>query len=533
MHHVSQVLEIPLSHVHTWTNSTIVLNWLDGNPRRFKTFVGNRVSTIMQLIPPEKWNHVSSIDNPADCAREDSFRLSSCNTSYGGMDPHGSSNPLPIGPDGRLYPQTNYLKKREVTLFVSATHQSPVLPFDHCSSYTSLKCITAWIFRFISNCQKHASQGKDLFPLSIQELLEAEHYWIKIIQRTYFSEEIECLSQQISLNPSSPLLPLHPLVDSAGLLCVGSRQRLSKTAYESKNPAILSGKHPLTRIIIYIEHLRLLHAGPTLLSVSLLQRYHILGGRSVIRSTARGCVTCRRQAAKPRPEVLGQLPIERVTPGPVFGKVGVDCAGPVLIKYGYVRKPTIIKTYICVFVSLTVKAVHLELVSNLSSDAFIASLRRFISRRGIPSLIWSDHGTNFVGAARELKELYHFLQDHTTQYCIMDFLTTQNITWKFIPQHAPHFGGLWEAAVKSLKTHLRKVVGDVKLTFEEMTTLLTQIEVCLNSRPLVPLPGDDDGVEALTPGHFLIGQPLQALPDLSFTYLEPLSSLRLWRLCQA
>ena len=395
-----------------------------------------------------------------------------------------------------------------------------------------MKRITAWIFRFISNCQKHASQGKDLFPLSIQELLEAERYWIKIIQRTYFSEEIECLSQQISLNPSSPLLPLHPFVDSAGLLRVGGRQRLSKTAYESKHPAILSGKHPLTRIIIYTEHLRLLHAGPTLLSASLSQRYHILGGRSVIRSTARGCVTCRRQAVKPRPQKLGQLPIERVTPGPVFGKVGVDYAGPVLIKYGYVRKPTIIKTYICVFVSLTVKAVHLELVSDLSSDAFIASLRRFISRRGIPSLIWSDHGTNFVGAARELKELYHFLQDHTTQYSIMDFLTTKNITWKFIPQHAPHFGGLWEAAVKSLKTHLRKVVGDVKLTFEEMTTLLTQIEACLNSRPLVPLPGDDDGVEALTPGHFLIGQPLQALPDLSFTHLESLSSLRRWRLCQ-
>ena len=173
--------------------------------------------------------------------------------------------------------------------------------------------------------------------------------------------------------------------------------------------------------------------------------------------------------------MLGQLPIERITPGPVFDKVGVNYAGPVLVKYGHVRKPTVVKTYICVFVSLTVKAVHLELVSDLTTYAFIACLRRFISRRGVPSVIWSDHGTNFVGAAREIKDLYQFLRECSTQESIANFLTTKNVTWKFIPQQAPHFGDLWEAAVKSMKTHLRKVIGNVKLIFEEFSTLLTQI----------------------------------------------------------
>ena len=97
--------------------------------------------------------------------------------------------------------------------------------------------------------------------------------------------------------------------------------------------------------------------------------------------------------------MLDQLPIEKITPGPVFDQTGVDYAGPVYIKHGYVRKPTVIKAYVCVFVSLSVKAVHLELVSDLTSEAFIATLRRFISRRGKPSLIWSDNGTNFVGAS--------------------------------------------------------------------------------------------------------------------------------------
>ena len=97
--------------------------------------------------------------------------------------------------------------------------------------------------------------------------------------------------------------------------------------------------------------------------------------------------------------MLGQLPTERLTPGLVFDHVGVDDAGPVYIKYGFVRKPTVVKAYICVFVSLSVKAVLLELVSNLTTEVFIATLRCFIARRGRPSTIWSDHGTNFVGAA--------------------------------------------------------------------------------------------------------------------------------------
>lgn len=119
-----------------------------------------------------------------------------------------------------------------------------------------------------------------------------------------------------------------------------------------------------------------------------------------------------------------------------------------------------------------------------------------------------------------------------TQGLVSEFCSTQNIEWKFIPEHSPHFGGIWEAAVKSMKTHLKRVVGNVKLTFEELCTVLTQVEACLNSRPLVSIPSDDDGIQVLTPGHFLIGRPLEALPDPSFSY-RSLSLLRRWHLCQA
>ena len=207
--------------------------------------------------------------------------------------------------------------------------------------------------------------------------------------------------------------------------------------------------------------------------------------------------------------MMGQLPLERVTPGPVFEKVGVDYAGPFLVKYGMVRKPTLVKAYMCVFVSLTVKAVHLEAVSDLTSKAFIAALRRTIGRRGQPFLIWSDNGTNFVGANCQLKELYDFLAQQKTEGIITEFCTAKNVEWHFIPEHGLNFGGLWEVAVKSAKSHLRCIMGPIKFKFEELTTVLAQVEACLNTRHLVSSSTrDDDGIEVFTPGHFLVGTSL-------------------------
>ena len=230
---------------------------------------------------------------------------------------------------------------------------------------------------------------------------------------------------------------------------------------------------------------------------------------------------------------MGTLPVERVTPGQVFEDVGVDYAGPVYVKYGFVRRLVIVKTDICVCVSLSIKAIHLKLVSELTSEAFIASLRRFNARHSRPRTMWSDHGTNFIGANREIKEMVIFLKQQQVRERESQFCSDEGINWKFMPECALHFGGLWEAAVKSMKSHLRRVVGDNKLTFEEYTTLLTQVESCLNSRPLVPLSnGNDEQCEALTPVHFLIGKPLESLPDPSSSF-QPMSMLRRWHLVQS
>ena len=120
----------------------------------------------------------------------------------------------------------------------------------------------------------------------------------------------------------------------------------------------------MTKLIIRSEHLRLLHAGITLVCASLFKRLHLVGGRKIVRSTIRNCVICRKHSARVESQVMGDLPLERITPDLPFEKVGVDYAGPFYVKYGYVRKLTVVNTYVSVFVSLSVKAVHLELVSS-------------------------------------------------------------------------------------------------------------------------------------------------------------------------
>lgn len=122
---------------------------------------------------------------------------------------------------------------------------------------------------------------------------------------------------------------------------------------------------------------------------------------------------------------------------------------------------------------MATKAVHLELITSLSTEDFLLALKRFISRRGNPSVIYSDNGTNFVGARNQLNDLHHFFRSNNLSESINDFLSKNEISFKFIPPRSPHWGGLWEAAVKSTKHHLKRIIGETALTFEQFYTVLT------------------------------------------------------------
>lgn len=195
------------------------------------------------------------------------------------------------------------------------------------------------------------------------------------------------------------------------------------------------------------------------------------------------------------------------------------------------RKAPNFKTYFCLFICMTTKAVHIELVHHLSSASFVAALQRFVSRRGLPAHVYSDNGTNFVGASRHLTEVYQWLKNEDTTRDIINYASSACIQWHFNPPSAPHFGGLWESNIKSVKTLIKRTIGDNLLTIEELTTLYSRVEAILNSRPLCSTSSSPNDPECLTPGHFLIGRPLVSVPEETTLDLR-LNTLTRWQLVQ-
>jgi len=227
---------------------------------------------------------------------------------------------------------------------------------------------------------------------------------------------------------------------------------------------------------------------------------------------------------------MGSLPKKRVAPSRPFFVTGVDFAGPIttLVNKGRGRKTN--KSYIALFIYFSTKAIHLELTSELTAEAFLATLRRFIGRRGCPQKIFSDNATNFVRAQRNIKDLFQFIQGTVTG-SLQGVLHQHGIQWNFIPPGSPYMGGLWEAGIKSCKIHLKRTMQNALLTFEELTTVLAQIEACLNSRPLCPLSADPSDLLPLTPGHFLIGEPITSIPDADLTEIR-FNLLSRWQVIQ-
>ncbi|XP_065161391.1 uncharacterized protein [Atheta coriaria] len=364
-------------------------------------------------------------------------------------------------------------------------------------------------------------------PISPGDLEEARLYWTKHVQGQLFWLEIQSLKKGEQLGKSHPLARLTPWVDPAGVLRVGGRLQNFNLNAEARHPIILSRRHHFTDLIILDALRRTLHGGTQLTLAYTRNHYWVLGGRAPVRSHIRRCVRCARFLQERAQQLMAPLPIPRVTQSRAFDHTGVDYAGSFNIKTWKGRNTKTYKGYFALFVCLSTSAVrvHLELVSDYTSDAFIAAYKRFTARRVICATFNSDCGTNFKGADKEIRRLFTAATKESME--IGNLLGSLGTQWKFNTPSAAHFGGKWESGVKSVMHHLRRSVGE--RTFEEMTTFLTQVEATLNSRPLCPLTEDPEDLEALTPGHFLIGKAPNVLPEPSLDHLQP-DRLSRWQL---
>lgn len=513
--------------ISAWTDSTIVLSWLCTAPHLLKTFVSNRVVQIHDILEPNLWHHVSSDENPADLACRGLLpsNISSCDLWWTG--PPWLKLPCTEWPISENVPvaSDNIPERKPVHSLISTvtvrTEESEVL--QRFSDLHSLQRITAWCLRFSNNCRKPLSRQSSAI-LSCVELQNALMCWVKHTQEVYFDATA-------ATKFSKSLSSLSPFRDTLGIWRVGGRLQNSSLPYSAKHPILLPKHSHLSHLIIDYYHRSYLHVGPRTLQSLLCRTFWIIAARSVIRQRLRRCLTCLRQKAPALHPTMGNLPSSRVSQGRPFLNVGVDFGGPFPIKESTRRNAKISKAYLALFVCMATKAVHLELVSDLSTDAFLASLNRFVSRRGLCRCIYSDNGRNFLGATRYLMDVQNYILSAPHFETITNALSSQGIEWKFIPPSSPHFGGIWESGIKSAKYHVKRVVGAQAFTFEEFATLFCRIEAVLNSRPLCPISSDANEFDVLTPGHFIIGGPLLEVPEYDLTNTK-LNRLSRWQLIQ-
>lgn len=341
---------------------------------------------------------------------------------------------------------------------------------------------------------------------------------IEIIQKHEFSDEIRKLEKSITLQPS--IQKLNPFIQelkddnrSFSLLRVGGRLvNAPDIPYEAKFPLLMPKKTHFVTIYLRYLHIANCHAGPKALLALLRDQIWLINGQEACNRIVRNCIHCFRYRPILLKQIMGNLPFDRLYALRPFLICGVDFCGPINTTLKIRGRPPV-KMYIAVFVCFTSKAVHLELVSDLTTDCFILCLKRFIGRRGLPQKIWCDNGTNFVGAARKLQDLRAAFESRKDR--IQSYAAERGTEFAFIPPRAPHMGGLWEAGVKSAKHLLLRTVGNALLTAEEINTVLIEVEAILNSRPIAPMSQDPNDGEALTPAHLLIGAGLRSLPPES------------------
>ncbi|XP_071581131.1 uncharacterized protein [Temnothorax nylanderi] len=531
---VRSALTIAIQIYHCWTDSKVTKAWLSQPPSRWKMFVANRVHEVQTLLPNVEWHHVPSQQNPADLVSRGVKPENLIQQSLWWTGPDWlklSSDQWPSEPQSNLQES---LPEERAHVSVHLVHPCQRWELgEKFSSWNKLVRVTAYVMRFARRARAMSclnSVNATAKPASIlllpEEINLAREFWLKKVQQMLFPVEYAQLESLNRISNSSKLLPLNPFLDKNGLIRVGGRLRNSAFPDDKKHPVVLAA-HPLVAALIRETHIRALHAGPQFTLHLLREHYWILRARQTIRAVLHKCVRCARESAKAAHELMGDLPSCRVTSTPrAFLHCGIDYAGPIQVRSTPGRGHTSRKAYIAVFVCMTVKATHLELVGDCTTPAFIAAFDRFCARRGVPSDMYSDNATTFHGAQREISVTW---SEATRDSNFQSSLATQGVRWNFIPPSAPHFGGLWEACVRSVKFHMKRVIGAHTLTFEELSTLLCKIEACLNSRPIAPGSDNFDDYNSVTPSHFLIGSALTSAPTPSLLE-EKETRLTRWQL---
>ncbi|XP_062711342.1 uncharacterized protein LOC134289484 [Aedes albopictus] len=522
--------ELPVSKRYLWTDSTTVLAWILSDHRRFQKFVAVRVGEILTLSDPQDWRWVPTKANVADMA-----------TKWGKGPVFQAQNPWFRGPSFLYQSEEHWPERRQdistqEELRPVHAHWSavPLIEATRFCRYERMQRAMAYALRFVDNLRhKRSGSALQLGVLNQTELKRAEEALWKVAQADCFPEEITVLSptqgspdtRHACVSKSSPIFKVWPYLDDQGILRMRGRIGAATFApVEARFPAVLPRHHRITKLITDYYHRRFRHANRETVVNEMRQRFEVAKLRSLVEKVSRECALCRVKKSRPQPPAMAPLPLARlqafVRP---FTFVGVDYFGPVFVRVGRSQ----VKRWVAVFTCLTVRAVHIEVVHNLSTESCIMAVRRFVARRGPPAEIYSDNATYFQGAGNVLEKQRERIEALASSF------TSARTKWMFIPPAAPHMGGAWERLVRSVKTAIGAVADAPRKPDDEtLETILVEAEFIINSRPLTYIPLKSADQESLTPNHFLLGNSsgLKILPSEPMLQRGDLRSS--WKLAQ-
>ena len=515
-------LDIKIDQEVFWTDSRVVLGYINNEARRFHVFVANRVQLIRDNSDASQWHYVDSSENPADHASR-GLCPSDIHSTNWLKGPkflwEREINLTPTVPTELLVgdPEVKTLQ----VLHTGVSDGNDILSrLNRFSSWTKLLKVIARIKRLGSK-QKHSDH------VTVEEHEKAAETVIKILQQQAFPNEIKLLQSNKTLPSSSSLFRLDPIL-SEGLLCVGGRLKKSSLCYKVKHPVILPNKSHITKLIVAYCHAKTLHQGRGQTQMELRSNgFWVIGGSKLVAKLIHTCVLCRKLRRPTENQQMAELPKARVEASAPFMFSGMDCFGPFIVKNG--RKEC--KRYGLIFTCLYSRAVHIEMLPDLSTDSFINALRCFISLRGAVRQLYCDQGTNFVGASNEFKE---GLKQCDTKI-LERFLTEKQCEFVFNAPSASHAGGVWERQIRTIRNVLNATFAQCPGRLDDMSlrTLLYEAMAVVNSRPLtVDGINDPQALEPLTPNHLILMKSKIALPPPGTFVKEDLYATKRWRRVQ-
>lgn len=504
-----------------WTDSKVVLGYINNDARRFHTFVANRVQKIRQCTSPQQWFYVPSEENPADSASRGKTVTELLSSDWFTGPSFLWERDLPTTPSIELDLSIGDPEVRKTQTMLTKVTETFSLA-ERLSKFSSwAKAVKA-----VARLSRRVRKVKSNAPTTVSEQERAAHVIIQDVQKQTYGKEIKLLSKGSQLPHHNKLFHLDVFVDKDGLLKVGGRLSSIKDSF--KHPIVIPKEHHVTKLIISHCHDKVKHQGKGFTMNEIRSTgYWIPGMSRTVASFIRQCVICRRLRRAPEGQRMSDLPAERLEPSPPFTYCGMDCFGPFVT----IERRKQHKRYGLIFTCFCSRAIHIELLDDLSTDTFINALRCFIAIRGSVRQIQCDQGTNFVGAQNELKAALNGLDTQR----LSTYLSQKQCDFVMNAPHSSHAGGVWERQIKTVRSVLNTTLSLAhgRLNDASLRTLFYEAMAIVNSRPLtVDNLNNPDSLEPLTPNHLLHMKSSAALPPPGAFPKEDVYGAKRWRRVQ-